>query len=568
MKCVKCLKSKNLIRSHWDKNRGLHMSKEKKGALPRHPSNAPRSSEKILKDAKYKSYEWANDPVIGESMFREYDLRAPCVTLKKGGKEIPAAINPDGMRVLGQAYGTYARSVLRQNKIVVSNDYRSYSRGLAYAFMAGALSSGVDVIDIGVAITPILFFAQHRFNLPGGAMVTASHNDNGWCGLKLAKDLSSTFEPEDIASFKELTYSGKFLTGAGNYERYNGIKDDYAGYVVGLQKGGIGRRLKVVVSTANGGGGAFLPDILSMLGFDVVKVNCDLDWDFPRFNPNTEDITFLHDLGNAVLKNHADLGIGTDGDGDRMGVVDENGKEVFSDRAGLFMARCLSETVKGKPVVIDVKSTGAYAVDPVLKRNNCDVIFSKTGHSYVKAATHRHDALMGVEKSGHIYLRNGFGQDYDDGCLAAVLFCTLLSKRPKSLSELIAEQAPSFQSPTMSAQVSDDKAKYEIAEKVAAELKSLAAAGKEFAGQRIKEIITINGIRVVLADGSWGLVRASSNQPVLTIVVESFGTRKEMYDIFDSLQERLEKHGVRRDNYDQLLPAYDGESGVVVGNRA
>ena len=516
-------------------------------------------AEKTLKEAQYKSYAWANEPVISESMFREYDLRAPFFPLSKNGKEVPAAINTDGMRILGQAYGTYVQRSLKQNKIVVSNDYRSYSRGLAFAFITGVLSSGVDVIDIGVTITPVLFFAQHNFNLPGGTMLTASHNDNGWCGLKLAKGLSSTFEPAEILDFKKLVYAGNFASGSGHYERHYGIKNAYADYVLGIQKGRTGRKLKIVVSTANGGGGEFLPDILTKLGFEVIPVSCGLDWDFPKFNPNTEDVNFLHDLGSAVRKNKADLGIGTDGDGDRFGVVDENGREIFSDRAGLFMARCLSETIKGKPVVIDVKSTGAYVIDPVLKKNNCRIIFTKTGHSYVKASAHANDALIGVEKSGHIYLRNGFGQDYDDGCLAAVLFCTLLSRESRTLSSVIADQPASFQSPTMSAQVADDKVKYEIAESITKDLSMLAKEGKPFAGQKVKELITINGIRVVLEDGSWGLVRASSNQPVLTIVAESFGGRKLLYDIFDEIQSRLAKHGVKRENYDQLLPPYKGQ---------
>jgi phosphomannomutase / phosphoglucomutase len=515
---------------------------------------------RILKDAVYKSIEWADQPVIAESLFREYDLRSPTVPLSKGGKQQPAGINADGMRVLGQAYGTYVQRELKQSKIVVGNDYRSYSRGLTYAFITGVLSTGVDVVDIGTTLTQVVYFAQYHFKLPGAAMITSSHNDNGWCGIKLANGLSRTFEPKDILAFKELVYSGEFIQGAGRFERFDGIKDIYLSDVLArfVPLGGK-RRLRIVVSTANGGGGPYLPELLRRMGHEIVEVNCELDWDFPKFNPNTEDIKFLHELGTEVVARKADLGVGTDGDGDRFGVVDEKGQEIFSDRAGLFLARALSGKVPNKPIVIDVKSTGAYQIDPVLKKNKARVIFSITGHSYVKAKTREVDALAGFEKSGHFFLRAPFGYGYDDGCVAAAAFCAVLSLSATALSAHIAEQPRSFQSPTMSPSVSDDKVKYEITTQMLSGFQAMQKKGEKLAGQRIKELITVNGVRFVLEDGSWGLVRASSNQPVLTIVVESFSTRKLLYQIFDEIQRRLEKYGVKRENYDQLLPEYRGE---------
>jgi len=516
--------------------------------------------EKILTKAEFKSYDWANSPVIAENLFREYDLRNATKPLKKGGKDIEAGINVDGYRILGQAYGTYVQNKLKQKKIVVSNDYRSYSRGLTFAFITGVMSTGVEVIDIGVTLSPILYFAQHHFNLPGAAVVTASHNDNGWTGLKLANGLSKTFEPEDILEYKKLVYSGNFLKGKGSYERFEGIKEIYLNDIIKKYKSHIGKRkLKIVVSTANGGAGEFLPELIEKLGFEVIKINCDLDWDFPKFNPNPENVKFLEELGRSVKENKADLGVAADGDGDRFGVVDEKGKEIFSDRAGLFIARYLSEKVPNKAVVIDVKSTGAYALDPILKKNNNKVVFSKTGHSYVKAKTRELDALAGFEKSGHFFLRHKFGYGYDDGCISAAIFCAILSNHEEPLSELIKQQPESFQSPTMEPVVANDKIKYEIVDKVTKELLEMKKKGEKFAGQNIKEIITINGSRVILEDGSWGLVRASSNLPVLVVVVESFSTKKLLYDIFDEIQKHLEKYGIKEENYDQLLPPYKGE---------
>ncbi|MFH0870687.1 MAG: phosphomannomutase/phosphoglucomutase [archaeon] len=513
----------------------------------------------ILKEAQYKSIEWATEPVVAESLFREYDLRSPIWTLNKGGKAVLPGINADGIRVLGQAYGTYAQNVLKQKKIVIGNDYRSYSRGMAYAFMTGVMSTGVDVVDIGVVATPTLYFAQYFLKFTGAAMITASHNDNGWCGLKLAKGFSRTFEPDDIVTFKKSVYAGKFKRGSGKYERLD-INEAYIAEVVKRCKPyPCERKLKVVVSTANGGAGIFLPEVLKRLGFDIIKVNCDLDWDFPNFNPNTEDIKFLKQLGDAVKQHKADLGVGSDGDGDRFGVVNEEGHEIFSDRAGLFIARFISEQEKGKPIVIDVKSTGAYLMDPVLKKNGITLTFSKTGHSYVKAKTREVNALAGFERSGHFFLREPFGHGYDDACLSAALFCTILSRQKKLLSALIAEQPKSHQSPTMEPAVENDKIKYEIVDKIIKEFDAMHRKGTPFAGRKIRELITVNGVRVVLEDGSSALVRASSNSAVLVVVLESFSTRKLLYDLFDEVQSHLEKHGIRRENYDQLLPPYKGE---------
>jgi len=516
--------------------------------------------EKILKEAEFKSFDWANTPIITESLFREYDLRSSTIPLTKGGKKVKPGINEDGFRIIGQAYGTYVQKKLNQKKIVVSNDYRSYSRGLAYAFIAGVMSTGVDVIDIGVSLTPVLYFSQYHFKLDGAAIITASHNDNGWAGIKLAKGLSKTFEPDDIVEFKKLVYSNEFVKGTGSYERFYDIKGIYIKDIIDKYKKLIGKRkLKIVVSTANGGAGEFLPYLIKQLGFEVIENNCNLDWDFPKFNPNPENIKFLEEFGKVVVENKADLGIATDGDGDRFGVVNEKGKEIFSDRAGLFIARFLTEKVKNKPVVIDVKSTGAYAIDPILKKNNIEVVFSKTGHSYVKSMTQKIDALAGFEKSGHFFLRQEFGRGYDDGCLSAAVFCMILSNYDEPLTELISQQPKSFQSPTMEPAVADDKVKYEIVEKVTEQLLELKEKGEKFAGKNIKEIITVNGARVILEDGSWGLVRASSNQPVLVVVIESFSDRKLMYSIFDEIQKHLKKHGIKKEDYDQLLPPYKEE---------
>jgi len=518
------------------------------------------SEKRILKECKFKSYDWASEPVIAESLFREYDLRNPIKSVVKGGKPVPASVNEEGFRILGQAYGTYVQKKLKSKKIIVANDYRYYSRGLAYAFITGVLATGVDVIDIGTQLTPVLYFSQYHFDLPGGVMVTASHNDNGWAGLKVAKGPSQTFEPDDIIEYKKLVYSEDFLSGQGKYERVYDFKDIYLQDMAEKVKPSLGdKKLKVVISGGNGGGGPYLAELFEQLGFEVIPVHNELDWDFPKFNPNPEHLEFLKALGDKVKESKADLGIGTDGDGDRLGVVDDQGKEIFADRIGLLIARYLAESSqqKDQKVIIDVKSTGAYALDPVLKKYNSKIIFCKTGHSYVKAATQKHDAIMGAEKSGHFFLRGECGRGYDDSTLSATWVATILTNSDKSLSEMIAEQPKSYQSPTLEPSVENDKEKYVIVDKVIAHFESLKAKGEKFAGLAIEDLITVNGVRFILEGGAWGLVRASSNQPNLVITCESFNTKREMYDIMEAIQKHLENYDLGE--YDQEMPPYEEE---------
>jgi phosphomannomutase / phosphoglucomutase len=272
----------------------------------------------------------------------------------------------------------------------------------------------------------------------------------------------------------------------------------------------------------------------------VVELHCDLDWTFPHYNANPEDSEMLHDMAAAVKQSGADLALGFDGDGDRCGVVDDEGEEIFADKIGLMLARDLSAHHKDATFVVDVKSTGLYAVDPVLRANGAKVDYWKTGHSYIKRRTNELGALAGFDKSGHFFFRPPLGLGYDDGIVAAAAVLAMLDRNPgQKLSDLRKALPRSFTSLTMSPHCDDEK-KYRVAEQVTADYTRLAKEGGQILGRAIRDVNTVNGVRVTLEDGSWVLVRASSNKPELVVVVESMSSDEDMRKLFrEEVKPRL-----------------------------
>ena len=278
------------------------------------------------------------------------------------------------------------------------------------------------------------------------------------------------------------------------------------------------------------------------MGAEVVELHCRLDWTFPHYNANPEDSEMLHDMTAAVRANDADLALGFDGDGDRCGVVDDEGEEIFADKVGLMLARDLSATHANATFVVDVKSTGLYAIDPVLKANSAKVDDWKTGHSYIKRRTTELGALAGFEKSGHFFFREPLGLGYDDGMVAAAAVLAMLDRNPgKKLSDLRKALPLSFTSLTMSPHCEEEK-KYGIVDRIVADYQRLAAKGGKILGRAIRDVNIVNGARVTLEDGAWVLVRASSNKPELVVVVESMKSDNDMRALFrEEVKPRLAK---------------------------
>ena len=259
----------------------------------------------------------------------------------------------------------------------------------------------------------------------------------------------------------------------------------------------------------------------------------------------------LHAISKAVKENNADIGFGFDGDGDRVGVIDNNGDEIFSDKIGLLIARNLSEKYQGSKFIVDVKSTGLYAKDDKLFNNNCETVYWKTGHSHIKRKVNLEKALAGFEKSGHFFFNKPLGYGYDDGINSAIQVCHLLDNQNKKMNEIISELPNTFQSPTMGPFCKDNE-KYRVVEDLVTEIKNLQNDKIKIDGQEISEILTVNGIRFSFNDGSWGLIRASSNKPSLVIVTESPSSENRMKKIFNFIDDLLQKTG-KIGEYDQKI---------------
>jgi phosphomannomutase / phosphoglucomutase len=396
------------------------------------------------------------------------------------------------------------------------------------------------VHDIGLAMTPMAYFAQFDLDVPCVAMVTASHNDNGWTGVKMGANRPLTFGPDEMTRLKEIVLGAKFdLKGGGSYVFVENFPDRYIADLTKRPK--IKRKLKVVAACGNGTAGAFAPRVLEAIGCEVVRLDCELDHNFPNYNPNTEDMKMLHAMRDAVLAHKADVALGFDGDGDRCGVVDNEGEEIFADKVGVMLARDMSALHKGATFVVDVKSTGLFLTDPVLKQHGAKADYWKTGHSYIKRRVNELGALAGFEKSGHFFFNKPLGRGYDDGLIFALAVCDMLDRSPdKSMADLRKALPKTWGSPTMAPHCDDEK-KYAVVDAVVKHFQDAQKNGEKVAGQPIRDLVTVNGVRVTVEDGTWGLVRASSNKPELVVVVESPTSEANMRAIFAEIDAELAK---------------------------
>ncbi|MFK7876864.1 MAG: phosphomannomutase/phosphoglucomutase [Paracoccaceae bacterium] len=496
---------------------------------------------KPLSESTPNTWEFLRDAMIKPTGFREYDARW----------QYPGEINLPGMTALGLGLGTQIHQRGIEPVIAVGNDYRDYSLAIKHALILGLMQAGIHVKDIGPAVSPMAYFSQFHLDVPAVAMVTASHNPNGWTGVKMGFDRPLTHGPDEMAELRDIVLSGSGIPrDGGKYEFVDGVKEAYLDDLAGDFK--VSRPLKIVCATGNGTAAAFAPELFERIGVEVIPSHTTLDYTFPNYNPNPEAMEMLHDMAASVTASGADLALGFDGDGDRCGVVDDEGEEIFADKVGVIMARDLAKLYPGSTFVADVKSTGLFASDPELQSHGIKADYWKTGHSHMKRRVKELGALAGFEKSGHYFLAEPIGRGYDCGMRVAVEICKLLDRNPdKSMSDLRKALPKTYATPTMSPYCSDTE-KYDVLKRLVDKLVARKDEGGMIAGRAIKDVVTVNGARVILDNGAWGLVRASSNTPNLVVVCESPEADAEMRAIFADIDAIIRTEPAVGD-YDQTI---------------
>lgn len=444
-------------------------------------------------------------------MFREYDIR---------GEERDDQLNVESIILIAKSYGTF----LRKRNItttLIGHDNRKTSEDFYKASIEALRNTGINVIAIGTCLTPMMYWAQYYFKSEGGFMITASHNPAGWNGLKLALGYSYTLIGDEIQEILRVAQSGEFAQGEGSFKQED-ISDLYIKDLISRAK--LHKKLKILLNTANATSGSFSPQIFRDFGCEVIEHNTDLDPSYPHYVPNPANIEMMKDTGKQVVKNKADIGIGIDADGDRLGITDEKGQTIWPDRYMILLARLILEKTPGAKIVFDVKVSEALPED--IKAHGGVPIMWKTGHSYIKQKLHEQGAKLAGEVSGHIFFVDNF-YGFDDANFAALKLLEYISQQDETLSKII-ESTPHYEtSPAYHAHVPDD-VKYDIVEKLTDEFKS--------DGNRV---IDINGARVYL-EGGWGLVRASSNLPALVLRFEA-KTQQELDKIQEIFKKKLAK---------------------------
>lgn len=427
---------------------------------------------------------------MDQHIFREYDIRGI----------VGPQLTDETVAILGKAIGTFF-ALNGAKRIAVGYDARESSPRFCKLLTAGFNSCGVDAVLVGQVPTPVLYHAVYTKNVDGGVMITGSHNPANHNGFKICLGKSTLFGSQ-IQEIKRIAIGGEFASGAGTVETIE-VLEDYIADIVGKIAPGA-RKLKVVVDGGNGMGGVTAVPVYEKLGFELVKLFTEPDSDFPNHHPDPTVAENLEDTIRAVRESKADLGIAFDGDGDRVGVVDENGRIIWGDELMILLSREVLAENPGATIIAEVKcSQNLY--DDIAARGGT-AIMGKAGHSIIKAKMKETGAKLAGEMSGHIFFADRF-YGFDDATYAGARVLEILSKSDKKLSELLGDLPPTFSTAELRVDCADDR-KFEVVAKIA----------DEFA--KTNEVITTDGARIKFENG-WGLVRASNTQAILVLRFEA-----------------------------------------------
>lgn len=460
-------------------------------------------------------------PTLKKTMFREYDLR---------GRETPDELNDTSMYFIGRGFGTFLQK-RKVNAAIVGHDARATSESFHKNVIDGLTECGIDVIDIGTITTPMGYWAQYYFKIKGLVVVTASHNPVGWNGVKLGSGLSYTLLTKELQEVYDIIKDEKFTNGKLGSVRKENIEAEYVKDLLSRAK--ITKKFKILLNTGNGTAGPICTRLLKKTGSEIVEHFTNVDPAYPNYTPNPDGTAMMEDTGKQTVKNKCDFGFAFDGDGDRLGLVDEKGSIIWPDRYIILLSRLVLSKHPGAKIVFDVKVSEALPED--IKAHGGIPIMWKTGHSHIKAKLTVEKAAMAGEMSGHIFFVDDF-YGFDDAIFAALKFLEYLSTQNKPLSQIIADTPYYVSTPTIQVKTTDDD-KYTIVNELT----------KEFKNEGYK-VVDINGARVYTENG-WGLVRASSNTPTLVLRFES-KTLSDLEKIKALFKKKLDKFEVVDKDWD------------------
>jgi len=445
---------------------------------------------------------------INPLIFRKYDLRGVV------GRDLTEEV----VNTLGKGYGTYMAE-MGKKELVMGRDCRLSSPGFRDALVEGMLSTGCNIVDLGVCPTPLFYFSIFKLEKEGGMMITGSHNPPEFNGFKICVG-KDTIYGEEIQRFRRFIEKGKFRKGKGKCSSYE-IIEPYQEWLKEDIK--ITRRIKVVIDPGNGTVGAVAPKLLRDLGCEVIELYCDLDGNFPHHHPDPTVPENLKDLISQVKATGADLGIGYDGDGDRIGVIDSQGNIIWGDQLMIIFSRELLKENAGACIISEVKSSQNLYND--IKKNGGRAIMWKTGHSLIKSKMKEEGAKLAGEMSGHIFFADRyFG--YDDAIYASCRLLEILSRTDKKLEDLLSDVPRVFNTPEIRVDCPEER-KFKVVEKLKAYFREKY------------EIIDIDGVRILFEDG-WGLIRASNTQPMLVLRFEA-NTPERLQEIRKIVESKLKE---------------------------
>ena len=446
---------------------------------------------------------------MNENIFREYDIRGI----------VGQDLSYETVSLLGKAFGTFFINN-GAKRIAVGFDARESSPRFRDLLVQGFNETGCDAVLIGRVPTPVLYHTVFTKKMDGGVMITGSHNPPDHNGFKICLGKATLFGSQ-IQEIKEIALSGNFAKGTGNTEEIKVLADYEKDILSRINLGN--RKLKAVVDGGNGMGGVTAVPVYEKLGVELIKLFTEPDSDFPNHHPDPTVVENLQDAIKAVKETGADLAIAFDGDGDRIGVVDENGRIIWGDELMVLLSRYVLREIPNATIIAEVKCSQTLFDD--IAKNGGKPLMWKAGHSLIKAKMKETGAVLAGEMSGHIFFADRF-YGFDDATYAGARVLEILSNTDKTLSELLSDLPKTFSTPELRVDCADDQ-KFAVVEKIADEF------------SKTNEVITIDGARILFENG-WGLVRASNTQAILVLRFEA-DTKENLQAIRQIVESRVKE---------------------------